>query len=534
MKNRSTVSFFLFVLFSALLVSCLEELEDTDKIADITFEPSIDFPLVNSNFTMQEFITEGKSKARIVEQGGMMVLIYDDSLVTPPGDEFFILPDQQSPVLSITGPEFTFPLPGSTVTITKTLSFSFNATGSGQLDSVIVKAGQMLFQVSSNFPANINLTIDIAAIYRQGGSAVQQIFSFTGPGNQNPSVNLANAVIDLTDNGTTANTITFSITAEITDTGQPINATHRLDCSFGMDNIQFRALFGEMGTLSFPMEADSINVDVFNSTFKGNVTLASPFIRLTMRNSFGLPIGFDINSLQATKPNSPVIFLSGAAVSAPLNPYLIDAPDYLQIGQTIDSQIDITSSNSNLPALISSLPKHLAYQFDLSLNPPPATAKNFVLDTSRLTIGVHLELPFHGSFSELSLSKRFDFDGIGIDDLGRSKIKLKTVNEMPLDMRVQAYFVDANDLALDSLFIDRTIVKGAPVDANGFTQSASTVEMEIPVTQEKVDRIDQAKYIILVATMITVNNGTVPVKISSTDKLQVTLGANTRVKYNLK
>jgi hypothetical protein len=147
---------------------------------------------------------------------------------------------------------------------------------------------------------------------------------------------------------------------------------------------------------------------------------------------------------------------------------------------------------------------------------------------------VHVELPFHGSFSELSLTKRFDFDGIGIDDLGRSKIKLKTINETPLDMHVQAYFVDANNVVLDSLFIDRAIVKGAPVDANGFTQSSSKVEMEVPVTQAKVDRIDQAKNIVLVATMITVNNGTVPVKISSTDKLQVSLGVNTRVKYNLK
>jgi hypothetical protein len=60
------------------------------------------------------------------------------------------------------------------------------------------------------------------------------------------------------------------------------------------------------------------------------------------------------------------------------------------------------------------------------------------------------------------------------------------------------------------------------------------VEMEVPVTQAKVDRIDQATHVVLVATMITVNNGTVPVKISSTDKLQVILGVNTRVKYNLK
>src|SRR5687767_4173174 len=131
---------FIFLCSSCVLISCLEELEDVDKIQKTTFEPSIDFPLVNSEFTMAEFLTEGESKAKITEQGGLMVLTYDDSISTPPGELFFFLPDQQSPVLSITGPEVSFPTPGATVTINKTLSFTFNTSGE-VLDSILVKAG---------------------------------------------------------------------------------------------------------------------------------------------------------------------------------------------------------------------------------------------------------------------------------------------------------------------------------------------------------------------------------------------------------
>ena len=61
----------------------MEELEDTDKIASIQFAPEVALPLVNSTFTMEEFLTEGGSKATISEQSGVMVLTYIDSIRTP-------------------------------------------------------------------------------------------------------------------------------------------------------------------------------------------------------------------------------------------------------------------------------------------------------------------------------------------------------------------------------------------------------------------------------------------------------------------
>jgi hypothetical protein len=531
--NRSITLVGIFLCMSGVLISCLEELEHVDKISDSSFEPSVDFPLVNSDFTMEQFLTQGKSKARITEQAGLMVLTYDDSLFTPPGDLFFNLPSQQSPVVSITGPEISFPSPGATITITKTLMFSLSTSQGELLDSMLLKNGEIHFQLSSTFPADIELTVDIPAI-RQQGLAFQQNFSFTGPGNQTPSSSLVNAAVDLTDNGSASNTLVVSITAQITDTGQPISNTDQLDFSFGMDNLGFRVLFGDLGTRAFPLEADSINVDIFNNAFGGGVTLSSPLVRLSMHNSFGLPIGFDIQSMRAVKPNTTGITLSGPAVSSPANPYLLAAPTYAQLGETVTSNIEIASANSNLPELISSLPSYLVYQFNLGLNPAPSGSKNFVLDTSRLTIGVHLELPFHGQINGLTLSKRFDFNGLGIDDPGQTKLKLKTSNESPLGMAVQVYFVDTDGTVLDSLFTNRSILNGADVDANGFTQQASEVEMEVPLTQEKIDRIEQAEQIVIAAGLLTTNNGMTPVKFSSTDKLRVNLGVNTRVKYNLK
>jgi hypothetical protein len=133
--------------------------------------------------------------------------------------------------------------------------------------------------------------------------------------------------------------------------------------------------------------------------------------------------------------------------------------------------------------------------------------------------------------SALSISKRFDFSGLGIDDVEQSKIKVKTTNESPLDARLQIFFLDNGGQVLDSLFAERSFLKGAAVGPDGFTTNAEEVIKEVTITQAKIDRIEQAEYLVMTAVMFTSNNGTVPVKFSTADKLKVSVGVNTRIQY---
>jgi hypothetical protein len=520
-----------FICITFILVSCLEELEDTDKIGGMAFEPEIGFPLVNSNFTMEEFLTEGGSKARISEESGIMVLTYDDSVFTPDAETIFTIPDQQSPVISIAGPEVTFPSPGSSVTVSKSITFAFNPTPGDNLDSILIKAGQMLFSITSTFPANINLAISIPSL-RQQGAGFQQNSSLTGAGSLSPSTDLQGASLDLTVNGTTTNTVTFAITATITDTGQPINNTHTLDCSFSMSSLGFRGLFGNVDTRSFALNTDSIDVDIFDSGLTGSIEFLSPAVRLDVSNSFGMPVGFEIQNISVIDQDYSTIQLTGPAVNAPVNPYLVNGPSYSQIGESITTQIPLNSGNSNIAQLFSSLPYYLEYGFGAVLDPPGNT-QNFVLDSSRVAIGVHLELPFHAKVSVLTVSKEYDFDGLGIDDIGECIVRVKTVNELPLDAAVQVYFLDGNDVVLDSLFANPSIIEGAQVDADGFTPDHVELITEVPVTQEKVDRINLAEHLLVRAEMHSTNQGSVPVKFSVIDKLQVSIGVRAKVKYKL-
>jgi hypothetical protein len=167
------------------------------------------------------------------------------------------------------------------------------------------------------------------------------------------------------------------------------------------------------------------------------------------------------------------------------------------------------------------------------LNPGHASTKNFVLDTSRLTIGVHLMLPFYGSISGLTITREFEFDGLGIDDIEKSKVRVKTVNGSPLDVAIQVYFTRNDGTVLDSLFTNPNILKAAPVDANGFANGSEEFSTEIQLSQAKVDRIEQAGRLVIGARMASFGGGTVPVKFSPDDTFEVIIGVQTKMKYNL-
>lgn len=514
-----------------LLASCMEELENTGKIGSTTFKPEIGIPLVNSTFTMEEFLTEGGSKARVSEQSGVMVLTYDDSLYSPNAESVFILPDQKSPVISITGAEVSFPSPGSSVTISKSITFAFNTLSGDALDSIQIKTGRMLFSLASTFPSNVDVTISIPSL-KQQGIGFQKNASFAGAGTLSPSADLQASTLDLTVGGTTSNTVTFAIVATITDTGVPIDDMDRLSCSFDMEDLGFSALFGNVKTRNFSLSTRSINVDIFGNGSGGSIAFQSAVVRLDINNDFGMPVGFDIQNIAVKEEDESTIALTGPAVSAPANPYLIDGPSYAQTGQSVSTEIAINSGNSNMEELFSTLPYYLEYGFGVVLDPLD-NAQDFVFDDSRLAVGVHLELPFHGKLAALTISREYDFDGLGIDDIQEGLVSIKTINELPLDAAVQVYFVDASGTVLDSLFANPSIIKGAQVNSDGFAEGHAEVISEVPVLQEKVDRINQAEQLMVRAVLHTTDQGAVPVKFAAEDKLQISIGLRAKVPYEL-
>ena len=146
---------------------------------------------------------------------------------------------------------------------------------------------------------------------------------------------------------------------------------------------------------------------------------------------------------------------------------------------------------------------------------------------------MHFELPFHGRFANLTVTKDYDFDGLGIDDIIDSKLKVKTTNETPLEAQVQVLFLDSYGTVLETLFANPSILDGAPVDGTGATQGSSEVITEVDLTQAKIDRINQATVLRITTSLFTTDGGSVPVRFSAVDKLKVSIGLKARVEYKV-
>src|SRR6185436_7269065 len=215
-------------------------------------------------------------------------------------DSFFDVPDQQSPKMSIAGSSVIFPTPGSSVTVNQSSTFVITPSQSEQLDSIVLKAGQLVVNIQSSISASVSLTLTVPSL-KKGGALFQQTFTFSGNTSLHPAFDIGGYRVDLTEGGTTTNTISFSMTAVITDTGQPIGNTSSLDLDFQLSGLKFNALFGQLGTRVFQTASQSMNTDLFDNVKNGTISFQSPSVEISVDNSFGLPVSLDIQQMKAVK-----------------------------------------------------------------------------------------------------------------------------------------------------------------------------------------------------------------------------------------
>jgi len=518
---------------SLFLISCLEELDKRDKIEDITLTPAVAFPLINSDFTFEEFLTEGKTIGHVSDQNGLIVITYQDTLFSKRAETLFDVPNQQSPDLDIDNSGVVFPPgPGTKVTVNKSSSFSITPSQSEALDSIWLNAGTLTTNIHSSFPYDIDLTLSIPGM-KKNGRTFQQTYTLHGQTILHPEVDLAGYHVDLTDGGTTFNKLSYAVKAVFTNNGAPMGGAESIQISLSLTQLRFHALFGKLGTRLLQIPEQATDIDIFKRVDDGTFALQDPSLTLTVANSYGFSAAMNIEHIKAVRADGSTLAISGTAAEPPANPHVIGHPSLAEIGKSIKTNITLNSSNSNIADIVSALPKQLRYEFIGDLNPTNA-GNNFVLDTSNLVVGLDVELPLYGQVHDLKLTKSFDFSGIGIDDVDEVTLVTKTVNKLPLAVYLQAYFVDTNGITIDSLFTDgRVLIDAAPVDAGGVPVSPAEVVREAPVNRAKVDRINSATSLLLSASVNTTGKGAVPVKITLNSNLIIDVGVRARLKYTV-
>ena len=205
-----------------------------------------------------------------------------------------------------------------------------------------------------------------------------------------------------------------------------------------------------------------------------------------------------------------------------------------QMGQSVEFSIFIDHENSNVPALFSWQPNTIDYQYEAIVNPSGNSDVHFILDTSRISADVSLELPMYGRFRDLTITEEYDFDGEMFNEFEAALFKLTTENGFPIDADVQLYFKDEAGFFIDSLIYDDSkILAAGTTDTNGKVIAATTKEIDISVDKERLADISQAAGLILRATLNTPESDTRSVKIFEEDRLVLKLFVQTEFEITL-
>lgn len=525
------------MVIASVFYGCNGAFSDLDKIGQFTWNPSLAFPIAKATFGFEDFITNNDTLVFIEkDEEGLIILTYENNdLFSQNAASYLELPDEtHTESFSFDSP-LLIQLPIN-LQISKTKFFSFMVEGEerDEIDSVLLKSGELELKMLANFPASGEVKFRFLSL-SQNGQQIEITYPWQYSGtlpvlDQIDILDLSDLKMDLTDGGTTVNTFNFEVEITLNYEGQPVLPTNSLEIEVKLLNATFKAIYGKISERTIDPVSDTLKLDFFENLISGSFFLDEPAIRINIGNSFGLPVTVNISSFEASNETS-TLDLTGDITQ----PQLINFPTLEQLGDTIRTIITIDNTNSNLPELISMLPTQIIYAFAGTINPQGIADNSFVLNESIVDVDLKIELPLKGRLSDLEASTLFEFDGGEFtNDIDFVLFQIYTNNGFPLSLDIQAVFLDAAGTELEILIDeDNRILEAADVDAEGNVTLSKEKTIQVKVEGDKLQRIQNATTIRIEAVINTTGGGTTSVKILDSYQLEVKLGAQIDFELNV-
>ena len=526
MKQRLKQAWLYLAAAPLFFYSCdFNNILDTD-IEAIVSAPTLAIPLGYGSLSLVDLLNDEDSTSIKIYQGGpdndVLFLSYEQTLKTQTIRDLLTLPNKQIS-RGVNLPAAVIP-GGSRVTLpTQSLSFDLDFNPE-KFDEILFTQGSLRVRAQTN-PIIPNLQfqaiIDFPTFTRNGQSLTHTIQSGSAP--QTISIagykgvfnqNLFSSDIDITlISGSGATTIPPGTRFEVT---------------LEFSNLDFDYVLGFFGEQSADLPEETLVIGAFENLFKDvNISLASPRISFVVINEYGIPITVSFDALEARNSTGSLELDIN-----PTSPILASVPEIR--GDSAFTTVIVTNANE----LLNFAPTEFYYKVSAIINEGETDGDNFCESDSELSVRMSVEIPFIGHASNIVISDTVDLDLSDLEssDIEEALIKVKAVNELPLDASLQLYLLDENDVLIDSL-LDisngaNTIIVGAETDPSGTPTQAGEYDEEIKISSLKINKLFEAKKIIIASRMQTADNPK-DVKFRASDKLNITLGLQAKLKLNI-
>lgn len=510
---RRNIKFLLLSVFftSIIFISCTKEYFNTDKMRQEQWQNvDMQVPIINTSLVLRDLLKDYDHEELFeIDDEGLLSLMYNQTVFSEYAKNLIVLSDIVLPNDNLPGNSIS----GTNIIINN--NFNFSSFPGAQLDSIAYHNVDIEVTVSHNMPTEGALTVQFPGM-RKNGNMAQLLVANSGT----TTHTFTGYALDLATNG--PNSLDYSYVFN----GWSGTSTQSVNIAISIKNQEYRIINGYIGKHALTLPEDSVYVDIFNKKFDGQFYFEDPKIKLTILNSYGLPIRLALDSIYGK--NYDDVYSQIYHLGFDKNPV-----NYPTVKGNIEKDEELFDSQS-LPWLkefIATKPKYIFFDGEGEIN-PDVIQNNFVLDTSVFTLNMEFQLPLWlraeyptlQDTSELEMGKHFK----KLTDINYLKFRLDINNGMATEVRIQTYFVDSLGVIQDSLFMNKedwVVIDGGITDADGKVIQKNRKITEIVYEKDRINKLETVTDVVYVAEIRTdgIEEGKL-VKFYASDAIDIKMG----------
>jgi len=493
----------LFIL-AILLCGCKKE-NDSPQ-----WDIAILGPLFKTSLGVSDLVPDSLSH---IDPDGAVTLVFDSNIYSTPIDSLFKINDTLqttiylSPGMVILQPGFIF------YSQPNDLDLNLNNV---ELSGAIVKSGHARMFAKNHLPTPVIYTFNIPKA-TLNGVPFQRVQTLAAAPSGSYTVfdstfDISGYTIDLTGTlGTDFNNLSYTVTGQTAPGGITVNLQPGdtvVDITSGFEALIPFYAKGYLGQGS--VAGTGINYLATRKLDGGTILLDSISATLTFKNSVGADAQVLLTKMSAfnNQTGTTIDLVAPTLVNhvLNLNRATESGPPPSPVNSTYYS-VQLDNTNSNIIALIESLPDRLEYDLNFNINPLGNVSghHDFLYTDDLFDANLKINLPLRFAANQLLFTDTqalAAIDTSGDNNLGDGIFKLIAENGFPYELEIQLITLDENYNVTDSLFVPNTIAP-APMDGNFRAIGQKRTEFIIDLPVARRDKLLSAKFVAIRARFST-------------------------------
>lgn len=342
------------------------------------------------------------------------------------------------------------------------------------------------------------------------------------------SFDLSGYAIDLSLNGDSANLFPQVLTGNLIYSGNLVemDLSDQISVSYGLQNIIPSYVEGYLGQQNLAFQ-DHLPLTWANGFEAGLLQLKAAKAELIFRNSVGMDGQLTVRQLTAVNGQTGQ---QVALQSTPLSqPIWIPGAKLPNIGQAVETRVQLDSRNSNILNFLGVLPTEIALDLAMQTNPQqtPSYRGNFATDQSAIQAFIDLEIPLEGIGDHIIIqdTQLLDLSAMAIPNgVEAGTLNLWVANQFPLEAKVQIYFLSDHNILVDSFFQAQPArIAAGILSPNGRVNTPTESQLSSRFDAQRLERLRDKAYKAIIRFDISTQPQQEPVKLYADYKIQLKL-----------